>query len=157
MRGYAGIERSLSACLHFVRNDEVDEPSLLKIVQVLKDRGIVCAYVDYGILDQSRQSVINCVGNLLNLENRPYADQSWVRFLDDLISLSAKVNGAVIVIDRADVFFEKDRNEAFDLIESFLIQFHHWLERKKPCHLCFQMEANALIRQMFQPLSEARI
>jgi hypothetical protein len=30
-----------------------------------------------------------------------------------------------------------------------LIQFHHWYDQKKPCHLCFQMEENQSIRGLF--------
>jgi hypothetical protein len=46
MRGYGGLERSLSACLHFVRSSEVDE-SLLGLAQDLDKCGIRCVYVDY--------------------------------------------------------------------------------------------------------------
>ena len=73
----------------------------------------------------------------------------WVPFLDDLISLSFRLNGLVIVVDNADVLMETARGDVFDLIEAFLIQFHHWFEKKKPCHLCFQMERNELIGRIF--------
>jgi hypothetical protein len=152
MRGYGGIERSLSACLHFVRNSEVDE-SLSETAQYLKDHNIVCAYVDYEVVRKLGQRIADCVGNSLHLEHSPYGPAPWVPFLDDLISLSDEVNGVVIVIDNANLFFSSSRNEVFDLIESFLIQFHHWLEKKKPCHLCFQLEGNPLIRQVFEPIS----
>jgi len=56
----------------------------------------------------------------------------------------------IAVIDDADAMFSKDRDEAFDLIEAFLLQFHHWFEKKKPCHLCFQLRPNPQIEQIFQ-------
>ena len=149
MRGYSGIDRSLSACLHFVRNDEVDE-SLAQHVQGMKDLKITCTYIDYIAMRGSNVGVANYIGRVLELENAPYYPvEHWVAFLDDLISLSDEIQGLVIVIDNAHQFFAEARNEAFDLIESFLIQFHHWLEKRKPCHLCFQMEPNALIRRVF--------
>jgi hypothetical protein len=151
MRGYGGIERSLSACLHFVRNSEIDE-WLSETAQDLRDQRIICAYIDYEIVHKLGQRIADCIGNSLHLEHSPYGLKPWVPFLDDLITLSREANGVVIIIDNANLFFSSSRNEAFDLIESFLIQFHHWLEKKKPCHLCFQLEENPLIRQVFEPI-----
>jgi hypothetical protein len=37
----------------------------------------------------------------------------------------------------------------FDLIETFLVVFHHWYDQKKPCHLCLQMEQNDSVRRVF--------
>jgi hypothetical protein len=43
----------------------------------------------------------------------------------------------------------EDSVTLFRLIEAFLIQVHHWMEKKKPCHLCFQMEPNDSLRAQF--------
>lgn len=147
MRGYGGIQLPLSACIHFVRNDEIDN-ALPKMVSALKKNGIVCAYVDYAP-GANAISLANCIANILALDHQPYGPQPWVRFLDDLITKSVQLNGLVIVVDNADILMETIRNDVFDLIEAFLIQFHHWFEKKKPCHLCFQMERNPLIGQIF--------
>jgi len=92
------------------------------------------------------------IARVLKLDNPPYgrAANPWVPFLDDLITLSDRVDGLALAIDNAHILFAQARNDAFDLIESFLIQFHHWFEKKKPCHLCFQMEENKLVREAFK-------
>jgi hypothetical protein len=150
MRGYAGISLSLSACLHFVRNDEVDE-SLREIRQEVRNKGIVCGYVDYEREKLEQRHLANCFGSLLRSDHIPYGPLPWVEFLDDLIFLSKRVNGVVLVLDNADSLFGAARNDAFDMIEAFLIQFHHWFEKTKPCHLCFQLDKNDLIKQVFRP------
>ena len=164
MRGYAGIWLPLSACVHFVRNDEIDD-SLIEMVEDLREKKITWAYVDYEIVSKSGANIADHIARVLRLEHAPYGGPPyggpcsqgvgihWVRFLDDLITLSSHVTGVVIVIDNADLLFAEARNDAFDLVESFLIQFHHWLEKKKPCHLCFQMERNELIGRAFSPAS----
>src|SRR5262245_31587961 len=115
MLGYGRIDRSLSACVHFVRNDEVDD-SFPRQVQDLRDLKITCAYIDYVAVRRSNQWIANDIGRLLELDHAPYPVEHWVAFLDDLITLSDKVAGLVIVIDNADQFFTEARNEAFDLI-----------------------------------------
>ena len=55
----------------------------------------------------------------------------------------------VLIIDNSDVFLKEKPRDLFDLIETFLLQFHHWFEKRKPCHLCFQMEKNEIIRLTF--------
>jgi len=55
----------------------------------------------------------------------------------------------VIIVDRADILLHERPDDMFDLIEAFLIQFHHWYDQKKPCHLCFQMEENQSVRGLF--------
>lgn len=148
MRGYAGIERHLSACVHFVRNREVDEDSLSWLARKLESDGIRCVYVDYSRLKGSRQTILDGIGDCLELPNRPYGG-NWIRFLDDLITISEFESGLVIVVDRADILFQEDKFIAFDLIESFLIQFEDWFVKKKPCHLCFQVEENPLVQRYF--------
>ncbi len=60
----------------------------------------------------------------------------WVRFEDDLIDLSVRYPGLVIVVDHADILLREKRHDMFELIEEFLHCFYHWYEKKKPCHLC---------------------
>ena len=74
-----------------------------------------------------------------------------MRLLDDMISLSAKLPGLIIVLDHADQLFDVARSKVFDLTETFLIQFHHWLSKRKPCHLCFQMSPHPLIAEVLGP------
>jgi len=72
-----------------------------------------------------------------------------VPFLDDLITLSEQEKGIVLFIDSADMFLAQNSRGMFSLIEAFLIPVHHWMEKKKPCHLCFQMEPNDSLRAQF--------
>jgi hypothetical protein len=149
MRGYQGIDRAESACVHFVRNNEIGGPVDL-LFQEIEARSIDCVYVDYSQASAGVNGLANALATILHLENVPYQSRPWVEFLDDLITLSHRTNGLVIVIDNADVLMATDSNQMFDLIEAFLIQFHHWFEKKKPCHLCFQMEGNDALGKVFE-------
>jgi hypothetical protein len=55
----------------------------------------------------------------------------------------------VILVDNANNLFRDKQDDAFDLIEAFLTQFHHWLGQRKPCHLCFQIESSAALQKVF--------
>jgi hypothetical protein len=85
----------------------------------------------------------------LELAHAPYGRLPWVEFLDDLITLSFRYPGLVIVVDHADILLRERPDDMFDLIEAFLTQFHHWYDKKKPCHLCFQMEQNDSVGRVF--------
>jgi hypothetical protein len=101
-------------------------------------------------------AVINAIAQQLKLEHAPYAPrepgqiEEWVPFLDDLIGLSDRVNGILIIVDNADVWLSTDKKTLFKLMEAFQIQLHHWQEKKRPCHLFFQMEKNDLVRRIFK-------
>ena len=71
-------------------------------------------------------------------------------FPDDLIALSEHEKGMVLFVDSADVLLAQNSRGMFRLIEAFLIQVRHWIERKKPSHLCFQMEPNDSLRASFR-------
>jgi len=151
MLDYAGLERVSSGCIHFVHDHIENIPLLRDVIPELRRKGIACAYVRYAP-GGGVGTIADEIGERLALDHRPYASgrRPWIRFLDDLIGLSFRVAGLVLIIDDADAFLAADRDEAFNLIEAFLIQFHHWFEKEKPCHLCFQLEPNPLIEQVFQ-------
>jgi hypothetical protein len=126
-------------------------------VRELVGAGIKCAYTDYRqIAFADDLHIANSIARELNLQYAPYPPYTsslqskvWIPFLDDLITLSNDEKGLVIFVDGADVFLAENCRELFHLIEAFLIQVHHWMEKKKPCHLCFQMEPDDSLRQQF--------
>jgi hypothetical protein len=100
--------------------------------------------------------IANTVARELNLQHAPYQPRTspyqpevWVPFLDDLITLSKHEKGIVLFVDSADAFLAENSRGMFRLIEAYLIQVHHWMEKKKPCHLCFQMERDDSLRAQF--------
>jgi hypothetical protein len=106
-------------------------------------------YLDGG---SGSATIADPLGRALELDHTPYGtigNISWVQFLDDLITLAHRLRGLVIVVDRADLLLRERPGDFFNLIEAFLLQFHHWYDQKKPCHLCFQMEENQLVRALF--------
>jgi hypothetical protein len=109
-------------------------------------------YWDYFDGGGTSTTITDPLGRTLQLEHAPYGGRGelspWIRFLDDLITLSYRYPGLVIVVDNADSLLRERPDEMFDLIEAFLTQFHHWYDQKKPCHLCFQMERNDSIRRI---------
>ncbi|MDR6539789.1 hypothetical protein [Variovorax soli] len=162
MRGYTDVTRSTSACVHFVEGREVEareieasdefDEGLRSIRRSLDEARIRCAYVDCRLLASNPKGTCNAVGTAMQGTHRPYKADDWVRLLDDMITLSATLPGLVIVLDHADQLFALDRSQIFDLTEAFLIQFHHWFEKKKPCHLCFQMSSHPLVGDIFRDL-----
>ena len=148
MRGYCDIVRSTSACVHFVEAREVNE-ELLEFKSELDAARIPYAYVDCRQLVENPESTCDAVAIAIGAEHAPYGEEHWIRLLDDMISLSVRLPGLVIVMDHAQELFSIDRSKVFDLTESFLIQFHHWFGKGKPCHLCFQMSPHPLVVQVF--------
>jgi hypothetical protein len=53
------------------------------------------------------------------------------------------------MVDNADNLFRDNQDDAFDLTEAFLIQFHHWFEKQKPYHLCFHIENSPMVQKVF--------
>lgn len=148
MRGYSDIVRSTSACVHFVEAHEVDE-ELIEFKSELDAARISCAYVDCRQLIANSEGICDAVAVAIGAEHAPYGEEHWIRLFDDMITLSVKLHGLVVVLNHADELFDVDRSKIFDLLESFLIQFHHWLGKKKPCHLCFQMSPHPLVAEVF--------
>jgi len=128
------------------------------LVPELRTAGIQLAYVDYLEMASYRRAanvVMNTIAQKLKLDHPPYDPnpgpvEEWVRFCDDLITLAYRENGILIIVDNADVWLSTDKKTLFRLIEAFQIQLHHWQEKKKPCHLFFQMEKNDLVRRIFK-------
>jgi hypothetical protein len=157
MRGYWDINRSTSHCVTFVEGEEVDE-ELREVVEELRTRGFRIAYVDCTQYADRPWEIGTAIGFELNTDNPPYhegQELNLVRWLDDLISLAYTTPGVVIVLDNAGSGFTKHRRHFTELIEAFLVQFHHWLEQRVPCHLCLQMSPNPLVAQLFSSTSEA--
>lgn len=151
MRGYWDIDRSTSHCVTFVEAVEVDD-ELIEFVAGLRERGIRIAYVDYARFKDRPWEIGSEIGFRLKTEHPPYHDTSelnLVRWLDDLISLAYSTPGVVMVLDNADQVFTAHRRHMTQLMEAFLVQFHHWLEQKVPCHLCFQMSPHPLVGKIF--------
>lgn len=148
MRGYSGIERAGSTYVRFVRNDEVDG-SEREIFDAAKRDGVLCVYVSGRPCVESVLDLANCVGRALELDNAPYEERRWVRLLDDLASLAHRQKGLIIVVGHAGSILAQRQNDFFDLIEAFLTQVHHWSDQNKPCCLCFQMDDNPSIEQLF--------
>jgi len=148
MHGYERIYLPHSACIHFVR-DVGAADSLSSIFQKVAEKSIECAYIDCAQIDISASGLVNAIAAELRLAYAPYSFNLWAQFVDDLIKRSFASQGIVIVVDNADVLLGKDRDQMFDLIEIFLVQFHHWFEKKKPCHLCFQMENSPALKEFF--------
>lgn len=144
MRGYSGIDVTSSACVRFVRNDEIDG-SEQEIFDEARRRGIRCVYIDSSLEEAAGTTLANQIAIALGLDNAPYETNRWLRLLDDLITLAHREQGLVVVVDGAWTLIDRRRNELFDLIEAFLTQFHHWLDQGKPCYICFQMEANTSV------------
>lgn len=148
MRGYNDTVRSTTCAVHFVEAIKVDE-EVLDLKAEMDNVGMRCAYIDCRPLAMNAVGTCDAVAVAIGALHAPYGEEHWIRLLDDMSSLSASLPGLVIVMDHAEKLFEADCSKVFDLMESFLIQLHHWLGKKKPCHLCFQMSPHPLIEKAF--------
>lgn len=151
MRGYRDIDRSTSHCVSFVESEEVED-ELIELVRGLRERGFRIAYVDCAEFESRPWEIGSEIGLQLRTDHPPYHEGNELnlfRWLDDLISLAYSTPGVVIVLDNADRVFVKHRRHLTQLMEAFLVQFHHWLEQKVPCHLCLQMSPHPLVRKLF--------
>lgn len=150
MRGYSDIDRSTSHCISFVETAEVEE-GLSELVQRIHQRGFRIAYIDCSMFQDRPWEILSEIGFQLKTDNPPYHTDAMnlVRWLDDLIGLAYRTSGIVIVLDNADHVFAEHRRTMTELMEAFLVQIHHWLEQKVPCHLCFQMSPHPLVAKLF--------
>ena len=150
MRAYEALHLPLTRCVHFVKNREIDG-SLGRVFETATKEGVKCIYWNYVDGGNGSITIADPLGTALELEHLPYGIVPWVEFLDDLIALSYRYRGLVIIVDRADILLREKPDDMFNLIEAFLLQFHHWYDEKKPCHLCLQMEENHSVRGLFVP------
>ena len=148
MRAYEALYLPLTRCVHFVKAREFNGSQQREVEAAIKD-GIRCVYWSYLDGGDGSVTVADPLGMVLELEHAPYGKLPWIKFLDDLITLAYRHRGLVIIVDRADILLRERPDDMFDLIEVFLIQFHHWYHQKKPCHLCLQMEENPSVRGLF--------
>jgi len=149
MRGYSDITRATSSCLHFVDVAEVDDDDRDLFSEAIA-HGAVVVYVDCSRFVDRHWLIPSEIGRLANMDHPPYHNEqvvNWVRWLDDLISLAHSRPSLVVVLDNAHLVFVPQLGFFTDMIEAFMIQFHHWSERSKPCHLCFQLTPNKLVRE----------
>lgn len=150
------LKLSSSGCVHFMYADFFSGEARAA-VDDLRSAGIRCVYTDYRNVEYGDLHIANAVARELNLQHAPYLPptspfqpQVWVPFLDDLITLSEhEKKGMVLFVDSADAFLAQNSRGMFRLIEAFLIQVDDWMEKKKPCHLCFQMEPSDSLRTQF--------
>ena len=156
MRGYWDIDRSTSHCVTFVEAEDMDD-ELLDLVASVRQRGFRIAYIDCSRFKDRPWEILSEIGVQLKTDHPPYhADElRLVRWLDDLIALAYCTAGVVIVLDNADQVFVEHRQCMTDLMEAFLVQVHHWLEQKIPCHLCFQMSPHPLVAKLFSDQNAA--
>ena len=153
--GCGRLKLSSSGCIHFMYADFFSGEAQAAVGDLMS-AGIRCVYTDYRNIEHGDLHIANAVAQELNLQHAPYQlrtspfqPEVWIPFLDDLITLSKNEKGIVLFVGSADMFLARNSRGMFRLIEAFLIQVHHWMEKKKPCHLCFQMEPNDSLRAQF--------
>jgi hypothetical protein len=157
MRGYWDIDRSTSHCVTFIEAAEVEE-ELIEFIAQLRQREFRIAYVDCAEFRTRPWEIGSEIGFKLKTDHPQYhegEELNLVRWLDDLISLAYSTPGVVIVLDNADQVFTEHRRHVTQLIEAYLVQFHHWLEQKVPCHLCLQMSPHPLVAKLFGGKNDA--
>lgn len=152
---YGSLKLPTSGCVHFMYVDFFSGEAQA-VIGDLRDAGVRCVYTNYRTIEPGDLHIANAVARELNLQHVPYPPRTspyqpevWVPFLDDLITLSKQEKGIVLFIDCADRFLAENSRGMFRLIEAFLVQVHHWMEKKKPCHLCFQMEPSDSLGAQF--------
>lgn len=159
MRRYEFLDQPVTRCVHFVRTREFSK-FLESDVETARRKGVKFSYWNYLNGGRESASVASPLatalglehapyGHLPSLQHAPYGNLLWVKFLDDLITLAYRYDGLVIVIDRADLLVTEKCDEMFNCLEAFLVQFHHWYDQKKPCHLCFQMVEDDYVTNLF--------
>ena len=154
MLGYRNIDRSSSHCLAFVEANEIDA-DLPALVAKIRASGFRIAYLDCAQYMERPWEMATAIGCALQTDHPPYhvgTQTQWVRWLDDLISLANRAPGLVIVLDNADQMFLAHRHHITEMIEAYLIQFHHWFERDLPCHFYVQMSAHPAVATSFGPM-----
>jgi hypothetical protein len=151
MRGYSDIDRSTSHCLTFIDEGDLDLEDQ-ELAGRVRKLGYRIAYIDCAEYANKHWEIPTDIGRQLGTDHPPYhegTESNFARWLDDLISLAYSTAGLVIVLDNAHLLWSSQRKFMSELMEAYLVQVHHWLEQKVPCHLCFQMVPSPLVRQWF--------
>lgn len=150
MRGYYDISRSTTACVHFVFEEGLDDSFMKEITDQLRQTKVSTIYLDGRELEKGISQMCRAVGLAIGAEHADGCmEDSYVSLFDDMITLSKELAGLVIVIDWASDLFDADRSTVLGFIEAFLAQINHWIEKEKPCHLCFQLSPNEDVRKYF--------
>ncbi len=72
--------------------------------------------------------------------------------MDDLLGLSERTEGMAIVVDNASSLISAEPAGfawGEDLIKWWSIALDHWVKKGRPCQLCFQIDTNAAVRQVY--------
>ncbi len=146
--GYRFLPVATARCVHFVDLCP-DDVELRELAGDLDEHDIAVVYLD------CTRFVPGTGARKPAAPTGDAAEPHWTRWWDDLLSLSHKSSGLVIVLDHADVLFERDRKFATDLIENFLQGATPWIRREIPCHLVLQMAACAAVARVFERKDEA--
>jgi hypothetical protein len=119
----------------------------------LAEQGIAFAYLDAAKVSEAE--ALNSLGQQLRTDHLPYDPnatagmKAWYRFMDDLETLSQREAGMAIIVDMAARLFAEPRSWAFQLIEVWVLQLPGWQQRKRPCHLIFQMDPNPHVEAIY--------
>jgi hypothetical protein len=155
-RGMAVFENlgdpRLGTRLEFRRNRADDDPALWVTPQQMASRGIAFGYVD--ARSMTEQAALTSLGVQLGTDHPPYdpKNRGWLRFMDDLLGLSERTEGMAIVVDNASSLISADPagfSWGEDLIKWWSIALDHWVKKGRPCQLCFQIDTNAAVRQVY--------
>jgi hypothetical protein len=150
---YEHLDRpDLGGRIHFRFAEPIDVAARYVGPAKLAKQGIACAYLD---AKMSETEALNSLGLQLRTDNPPYDPnppagmKGWYRFMDDLETLSQREAGMTIIVDNAARLFAEPRSWAFELIEVWVLQLPGWLQRKRPCHLIFQMDPDPHVEAIY--------
>src|SRR5215471_10123272 len=102
VRAYEFLDLPLTRCVHFVVTREFDG-SQEQVVEAAIRKDVKCVYWDYLDGGSTSATIADPLGRALELAHAPYGRLPWIEFLDDLITLSVRYPGLVIVVDHADI------------------------------------------------------
>lgn len=101
----------------------------------------------------SLDSAVVLLDDVVEVASCSYRDRltstAWRKNSDLIVLSEQERRGVVLFVDSADVFLAENSRGMFRVIEAFLTQVDEWMQKKKPCHLCFQMEADESLRARF--------
>jgi hypothetical protein len=143
----------------FRHNEPDNDPAEYVTPAKLAAQGITFAYIDGSGLNEAE--ALNSMGRQLQTDHPPYDPRplqgmkGWLRFMDDLETLSEREAGMVIVVDNAGPLFADPVSWVFELITIWVQQLKHWQRRGVPCHLTFQMDADPAVSAVYGAMSDS--